>query len=230
MIAAEALHLGHDLGGGHGPQRLPARLRRPSGHHRHHALARGYPGGEAAHVDLIAQHRDPVREPAYLLEPVRDVEGRPARGGEPLDVAQQDLFLTQGQRRDRLVEDRDARLGGGGAGDLHELLLGLERVDHAVADEIHCLGQVVPAQDGDLAGPSRVLHRAGGTDGTGGVAGEGPVEIGDRGQRVFGQFHGLLEDVVIGLFEDELDPEILRDGVLEAGDPLHVVEGCIALR
>ena len=42
-------------------------------------------------------------------------------------------------------------------------------------------------------------------------------------QRVLGQAHRLLENVVVGLLEDDLDVRMLRHRVLEALDPRRMV-------
>ena len=128
--------------------RLAQRGDRPAGHHRHHVLAAGGLRRELAGERTVAQAGDLVGEHLHLVEAVRDVEGGAAIGAHPVDVGVELLRLAVGQRRGRLVEDQDARLGGGGAGDLHQLLLRLgqardlgARVDRIV-DEVQVPGRL----------------------------------------------------------------------------------------
>ena len=65
---------------------------------------------EGAHRAAIAQHRDPLHQPGYILEPVTDVDDADALLREVAYEAEQALRLAMAQRRRWLVKDQDTRL------------------------------------------------------------------------------------------------------------------------
>ena len=82
-----------------------------------------------------------VAEPAHLVEPVRDVEQRPALVAQPLQRGEQPLGLLRRQHRGRLVEDDEARVLQQAAHDLDALALaGRERPDRPAGLELQAVG------------------------------------------------------------------------------------------
>ena len=77
-----------------------------------------------ADVPPVAQHGDPVGQPAHLLEPVRDVDDAHALLAQPAEPGRRARRSRLRQRGRRLVQDQDPRTDGQCPGDLDHLLLG----------------------------------------------------------------------------------------------------------
>ena len=81
----------------------------------------GQPGRGGA---AVAEHRDPIADPADLVEPVGDVDDADALRGEPADDAEEGLDLALVEDRRGLVHDQEPDVVGEGAGDRDDLLSG----------------------------------------------------------------------------------------------------------
>ena len=77
----------------------------------------------AADLPAVAQDGDAIADLGDLLEPVRDVDDRPALGLERADDLEQPAGLAVGQRRGRLVHDHDLGVERQRLGDLDHLSL-----------------------------------------------------------------------------------------------------------
>ena len=82
-------------------------------------VVRRQAGGRGA---AVGQDRDPVADPADLVEAVRDVDDADALGGQPPDDVEERLDLVVVQDRGRLVHDQQARVVRQRASDRDDLL------------------------------------------------------------------------------------------------------------
>ena len=107
------------------------------------------PGGRRA---AVAEHRDPVADPADLVEAVGDVDDADALGGEPADDLEQGLDLALVEDRRGLVHDQQADVVGERPGDRDHLLGGRAqgadasaRIDRPVAEALEQRRRLVGA-------------------------------------------------------------------------------------
>ncbi len=112
---------------------------------------RGEVAGDGA---AVLEHRDPVADPADLLEPVRDVDDRDAGRGELADHAEQVVDLVGVEHRGRLVHHDQPRVPGQRPRHAHDLLA--RRRQPAQLAARRDLGVAEPAQQR----PGRVLRGA----------------------------------------------------------------------
>jgi len=163
VAGPQILH-GQALGSRHGIDvRIP--LGEPAAHHHLDDRILGQRGGGGlADEPTVPEHGHAVGDLEDLLQPVRDVDHRLARGPQLPDHPEQALALGVGQRAGRLIHDDDARVERQGLGDLDHLLLAdAERPDpgggrgrHAEPRQEPLRARVEPLP-GDVAEPCHGL-------------------------------------------------------------------------
>ena len=100
----------------------------------HHMVHQGFLAGglgiKFGDKRAVTQNRDAVRQGQHLIEAVRHIEDRSTQRTEIVNVGIEFFSFAIGESCRRLVKNQDTRLGGCGAGNLHQLLLGFGKSAH----------------------------------------------------------------------------------------------------